>query len=59
MTTEDSLREAALAWFKNTASDPNRKMPEEQIVELYKKTRSYAETDSLLAEFYAANHLHL
>ena len=59
LSSEKLLHEAALKWFHSTNTTPQRQISTEKIVALYQKTKSYAESDPLLAEFYQANHLRL
>lgn len=59
LSSEELFRREALGWFESTNTTPNRQISEEQIVEIYKKIKAYAESDLLLAEYYEANHLHL
>lgn len=58
-SSEKILQREALKWFHSTNTTSRRQISAENIVELYQKTKSYAESDPLLAAFYQANHLHL
>ncbi len=55
---DESFLNEALQWYQRTNATPNRQISQEKIVEIYKKTKDYAESDPLLSEYYQANHLH-
>ncbi len=59
LTKEEIFRRDALAWFKSTNPTPRRQISEEQIENIYKRTKEYAESDPLLTEYYIANHMHV